>query len=208
MCFYSIKKKDYICHNDYWYQNIPNADIINFLIPHVLCLVSVCSCCLHPRHTLCQGVLYNWTHYAGVLLLTLQLAGTSAGCAGTMLLANINTARTSKAGSLGRTTWACWLQCTAVSPDLGMERVLLCQARRHYIQDVLNRLATRLYSDGNAAWKQCLKIFFTHIFCLKRCSTHFGGSINLDPFMQNYNATLSNSDTGLTIYIRSFDTPS
>lgn len=57
-----------------------------------------------PRHTLCQGVLYNWTRYSGVLLLTLQLAGTSAGCAGTASLANINTARTSKAGSPGRAT--------------------------------------------------------------------------------------------------------
>lgn len=100
------------------------------------------------------------------------------------------------------------VDCNAPQCHLTWEwRGFCCAKRRHYIQDVLNRLATRLYSDGNAAWKQCLKNQ-RHIFCLKRCSTHFGGSINLDPFMQNYNATLSNSDTGLTIYIRSFDTPS
>lgn len=56
----------------------------------------------HPLHALCRDVLYNWTRYSGVLLLTLQLAGTSAGCAGTALPANINTARTSKAGQPGQ----------------------------------------------------------------------------------------------------------
>ncbi|KAK5914988.1 hypothetical protein CesoFtcFv8_000623 [Champsocephalus esox] len=74
-----------------------------------------------PRHTLCQGVLYNWTRYPGVLLLTLQLADTSAGCAGTAMLANMNTARTSKAGS--RAAPPEHGDCTTVSPDLGTERM-------------------------------------------------------------------------------------
>lgn len=57
-----------------------------------------------------QGVLYNWTCYSGVLALTLQLAGTSAGGAGATQRGHQRPA--------ARATAPEHVDCSAVSPDL------------------------------------------------------------------------------------------
>lgn len=121
-------------------------------------------------------------------------------CAGTMLLASMKTVWTSKAGSLGRTTWARWLRCTAASPDLGTKRGICCAKWRHYIQEVVNRRGP-VQREKCSSVPMCLNIkgFVAEIINLKRCSKHYWGFIHSAPLMQNYT-----SDTGLTASIRKF----
>lgn len=173
MCFYSIKKKDYICHNDYWYQNIPNANIINFLIPHVFCLVSVCSCCLHPLHTAATPsvrVCFTSGHITRECCCSpYSLQAHLQAVLGQCCSPTLTQRRHQRLAA-----WAAppeHVDCNAPQCHLTWEwRWFCCAKRRHYIRDVLNRLATRVYSDDNAAWKQCLKIkgFFFYTYLLSQ----------------------------------------
>lgn len=87
-----------------------------------------------PPHALAtpSGLCCTTGHITRSVAIHLPACGHICICAGTTMPANINTARTSKAGSLGRNTWARWLPCTTVSPDLRLNRILVSQVEELY----------------------------------------------------------------------------